>query len=176
MALLTRRAQRLWCALLVSFGLLVATTACSEFQTLQTYGPAEGVNFDQGGVHVRNLMVLSHEDGSGFLNGSLVSSDRDALESITGVAMKSDNTDGSELEVTQADPVSLGNNTLVVLTERDPIQLEGEDLKAGMLARLTLTFSTAGTVEVKVPIVDANTHEYETVSPVPSAPETPAEP
>lgn len=176
MALLTRRALRLWSALLVSFGILVATTACGQYQTLQTYGPAEGVNFDHGDVHVRNLMVLSHEDGSGFLNGSLLSAERDALESVSGVALKSDNSDGSELEVTLGDPVSLGNDVLVVLTDRAPIQLSGADLKAGLLVRLTLTFSSAGTVEVEVPVVDANTHEYETVSPVPAAPETPAEP
>lgn len=174
-ALLTRRARRLWSALLLSFGILLATTACGDFQTLQQYTPAEGVNFDQGGVHVRNLMVLSHEDGSGFLNGTLVASERDALDSVSGVPIKSDNTDGSELEVTQKDPVTLGNNVLVVLTEREPITLEGADLKAGLLVRLTLHFSTAGTKEVEVPVVDANTHEYATVSPVPSAPATPGD-
>ena len=47
--------------------------ACGfDVQTNQPYTPAEGVNYDVGNppVQVRNLMILSREDGVGFLSAT----------------------------------------------------------------------------------------------------------
>src|SRR3712207_4267109 len=62
--------------LLAVLGLLLAVGGCgTDAQTLKPYTPAEGVNLDVGNsydlervVHVRNLMIISKQPGSGVLS------------------------------------------------------------------------------------------------------------
>ncbi|WP_454227400.1 hypothetical protein [Propioniciclava flava] len=53
-------------------------------QTLQPYTPAEGVNTQIGDVKVRNLVVVSDDEGHGYLSASLVSPKNTALVSVAG--------------------------------------------------------------------------------------------
>lgn len=158
-------------ALLAVLGLLVGAAACGrDVQTMQPYTPAEGVNFDVGNpsVQVRNLMILSREKGSGFLSASLSASERDALTSVAGKPIKIDGSAGTPLTVTQPDPIAVGSGALVVLTDRSLINVSSPDLIVGGVAELTLMFSTAGSITVRVPVVDANQPAYKSISPSPS--------
>ncbi|MET0692590.1 MAG: hypothetical protein ABWX96_14955 [Propionibacteriaceae bacterium] len=164
------RLSRLGAAVVFSLTLVLTVSACGmDVQTNQPYTPAEGVNFDVGDVHVRNLMILSKADGSGILSGSLVSVERDALVSVAGVPITVNGTDGTALKVTIPDPVALGNSVLVVLTQRPFITVDSDELVPGLTARLVLTFSSAGESTVIVPIVDGNQPDYATITPTPSA-------
>jgi hypothetical protein len=157
-------------ALLLSLGLVLTASACGmDVQTNRPYTPAEGVNFDVGSVHVRNLMILSRTDGTGILSGSMVSYDRDALIALSGTPITVEGADGTAFKVTIPDPVALGNGALVVLTQRSFITLESAELEPGLTARLVLNFSTAGESTVIVPVVDANQPDYATITPTPSA-------
>jgi hypothetical protein len=160
------RVVRLGAALLLTLGLLLSSAACGmNVQTLNPYTPAEGVNFDLGSIHLRNVMVLSRTDGEGYLSASLVSDAPDALLSVTGTVMKADGSDGTPLTVTLPDPVALGNNNMVVLTDRPLITVKSADLQAGLVAKLVFQFSKAGQVTTNAPIVDANQPAYATVTP-----------
>ena len=66
------------------------------------------------------------------------------------------------------DPVGLAPGVLVVLTDRELIEVESADLIMGGDAELTLTFSTVGEHTVRVPVVDADQPDYETISPSPT--------
>jgi hypothetical protein len=160
------RVVRLGAALLLSLGLLLSGSACGmNVQTLNPYTPAEGVNFDVGSIHLRNVMVLSRTPGEGYLSASLVSDDPDALLSVTGVAMKADGSEGAPLTVTLPNPVSLGNNTMVVLTDRPLVTVKSADLQAGLVAKLVFQFSKAGEVTTNAPVVDASQPAYATITP-----------
>jgi hypothetical protein len=151
-------------------GLGLGLAACGlDVQTNKPYTPADGVSLDAGNVHIRNVLVFSRTAGSGYLAGSLVTSDQDALTGVSGVAIKPDGSNGAALVATMPDPVAFGNNTLVVLTNRPLITITSADLKAGLDASLVLQFSKAGQVSVRVPIIDGNQPQYATISPTPSA-------
>lgn len=163
-----RRAARVAIGLLLSLGLLGAGVACGfDVQTNRPYTPAEGVNYNVGDppVSVRNLMVLSREDGQGFLGGTLTASQNDALASVAGAPIKDDSSPGTPFTVNLGGPVTLSNSAIVVLTSRPLITLRSADLTVGGEAELTLTFNTAGTLTTRVPVVDANEQPYATITP-----------
>src|SRR4051794_14761830 len=155
--------------------MLALMSACGngmDAQTNQPYTPAEGVSFDVGptgkSVHVRNLMILSRGDGEGFLSASMVASERDALTAVAGQPIKTDAGDGTPFQVTMPNPVGLTPGTLVVLTDREFITVQSDDLIVGGDAELTLTFSTVGEFTTRVPVVDANQPDYTSLSPSPA--------
>ena len=183
MALLKRTAERarsrgIRLVLFAALAVGLALTGCGmDVQTLQPYTPAEGVNADvgpRGAVKVRNLLILSRTPGQGYLSGTLTAAGEDTLTEVTGIAVKADGADGSPLTATLSGPVPLGNNQLTVLTSRPLIMVSGEDLRAGLKARLTLRFGTAGETTLVVPVVDGLQTEYRTISPSPSPTATPS--
>src|SRR5215207_4095840 len=159
---------RLVAGLLLVLAVTVTTACGTNKQTLRPYTPAEGVNFDVGGergVKVRNLMILSRAEGEGILSATMVAADRAQLTAVSGKAIKSDGTDGAPLSATIPSSVSLGNGVLVVLTDGPFITVRSPDLKAGLVADVTLQFSTAGSATVRVPVIDGNEGPYATISP-----------
>ena len=85
---------------------------------------------------------------------------------MTGTAVKPDGTQGSPLTITRVS-VPLRPGQLVVLTgEGAPtIQVSGADLKPGLSAILTLTFSSGVTRTITVPVMSAADPIYATVMP-----------
>jgi hypothetical protein len=167
------RVHRSLVATLLGLALLTLVSACGmNAQTLQPYTPADGVNFDVGpadeAVQVRNLMILSREDGVGYVSASIVAEERDALTAVAGHPIKLDGSEGTAFETTLPNPVGLTPGVLVVLTDRELIEVKSPDLIMGGAAELTLTFSTAGEHTVRVPVVDADQPDYETVTPSPT--------
>ena len=158
---------------MLGLALLTLVSACGmEAQTMQPYTPAEGVNFNVGptgkSVQVRNLMILSREDGVGYLSASIVAQERDALTAVAGRPFKADDSEGAPFEVTMPGPVELAPGVLVVLTDRELIEVRSADLIVGTDAELTLTFSTVGEHTVRLPVVDADQPDYESISPSPA--------
>lgn len=167
------RMHRSLVATLISIALLALASACGmNAQTLQPYTPAEGVNANVGPtgqwVQVRNLMILSREDGTGYVSASLVATERDALTGITGAPITLEGTPGAPLTTTMPDPVGLTAETLVVLTDRELITVKSDDLIVGGAAELTLSFSTVGDLTILVPVVDATQPDYATITPSPA--------
>ncbi|MDN5724856.1 MAG: hypothetical protein L0G99_02840 [Propionibacteriales bacterium] len=143
----------------VTVGLLLGLGAC-QFQTLQRYNPADGVNVDVGSVKVRNVSVLVTAAGQGVLSGTVTADNAERLTSVNGVALLPDGSPGSQLQSAMPEPVEIPAKTPVVLTDINPIRLTGSDLKAGQLARITFTFAGGGSTEVTVPVLDKNSPEY----------------
>jgi hypothetical protein len=167
------RVHRSLLATLLGLALLAFMSACGmNVQTLKPYTPAEGVNANVGptgaAVQVRNLMILSREDGVGYVSASLVAQDRDALTAVAGHPFTTDGTAGTAFETTLPNPVGLSAGDLVVLTERELIEVRSADLILGGDAELTLTFSTVGELTIRVPVVDADQPDYATITPTPT--------
>lgn len=165
------RRTRLGLATVMATAMLVLGTACGmNVQTNNPYTPADGVNLDVGTVRVRNLTIVSRAKGEGYLAGSMVSSDPEALLAVSGKPIKSDGSPGAAFTGTMSAPVALGNGTLVVLTSRPLITFKSADLMPGGTTTITLQFSNAGEVTISTTVVDGTSPQYETISPTPSAP------
>lgn len=162
--------------LLAVVGLVLVVAACgTDAQTLKPYTQAEGVNVDVGNsfdletvVHVRNLLIISDEPGSGVLSASLVAGGRDELTGLTGHAINPDGSEGAPLTVTLANTLSLASRAMVVLTDQPPIVVTSPDLAPGLTASMTLTFAKVGTVTVIVPVVDGTKPRYVSITPAPT--------
>jgi hypothetical protein len=175
---MTARAGRSAAALVVLLGMLVGFTACGmDAQTLRPYTPSEGVNLDVGDnpdldlvVHVRNLMVISKEPGSGVVSASMVTDGSDELTAVSGVPLKTDGTEGTPYTARVSSPVALKSRVQVVLTDlRQPISVQSPDLEAGLTTQITLSFRKAGEVTVLTTVVDGNVPQYASISPAPSS-------
>ena len=70
--------------------------------------------------------------------------------------------------MTLPDPVGLSPDVLVILTDRPLIELKSPELIVGSDAELTLTFSTAGDLTIRVPVVDDDQPDYQTITPSPA--------
>ena len=168
------RVHRSLAATLIGLALLALMSACGmNAQTTQPYTPAEGVNTNIGptgkGVQVRNLMILSHGDGEGFLAASIVANDSDTLTGVTGRPIKTSGDAGAEFTATLPKPVELTPGKLVLLTEQPAfITVKSPDLMVGGEAELTLSFSNVGDQTIRVPVVDASQPDYATISPSPA--------
>ena len=156
-------------AALVGALVLLISGCGRDAQTLQPYTQAMGVNADVGRdptVKVRNLLIVSRQDGQGFLSASLISTRPDALVGVAGVAIERDATAGAPLEANLTAPIPLEPGDLVVLTERPVIRVTSPDLRAGAMARGVLQFDKARELEILVPIYRSQ-DELETISPIP---------
>jgi hypothetical protein len=173
----TRKFGRIGAAV-ASMGLLFAMSACGfDAQTLQPYTPSDGVNVDVGvgpngepdssTVKVRSLMILAKSPTSGFLSATLYSQQHDSLTQVTGNVLNPNGSEGAPITAKLSSPVQISGDSPVVLIDDAPITVTASRLPAGQTATLTLTFSTAGTQEVRVPIVDGNNDIYATVQPSP---------
>ncbi len=174
--------RRAGLAALLTSALLLVSTACGfDAQTNKPYTPAEGVNFDvvassgkpDDTVHVRNLLIISSAPGEGVLSASMVTNNRDSLAAVSGKAIKLDGSDGAPFTATTANQISLANGVLVVLTDGPLITLKSADLAAGLDAEVTLQFANAGTHTARVPVMDGNEPQYQSIKPTPAASATP---
>lgn len=129
---------------------------CANYETLEPYQPASGVQTDVPsdgtGVKVRNLMVRSAGDKM-ELAGSLVSTQADdTLRSLTGVALKQDNSPAGELTLDLPETKIPAGEAVNLADEH--IAVTG-DVKAGGMTQMTLDFAKAGKVTLLVPVVSA---------------------
>lgn len=136
----------------------VGVSGC-QYATLRDYTPADGVNVAIGSVTVRNLVIVATDQGKGVLLGTLVSGANDQLTSVKGAALLPNGDPGSALQVTSLAPVAVGPNAPVLLNDK-AIRVTSTDLRAGLTARVELTFATAGSVTVVAPVMDKNSPEY----------------
>lgn len=173
------RPHRSLVATLISVALLALVSACGlNAQTMQPYTPTEGVNANVGPtgdwVQVRNLMILSREEGSGFLSASIVATEPDALTAVSGQPFTTDGSEGAPLQVALPGPIELPAETLVILTEGQLIPVTSPDLILGGAAELTLSFRNVGDLTLRVPVVDGTQPAYATLSPAPTPTPTPS--
>lgn len=147
--------------------LALALTGCGmNAQTLQPYTPAEGVNSTTGPVLVRNLLVVADATGRGVVSASVITYGDDTLTAVAGTPQKSDGAAGSPLVVTSTGlPLTLTSNRLVVLTDA-PVRLAvtSPDLKPGLLAEVTLTFTKAGPVTLLTPVLSSTDPEFQQIT------------
>ena len=142
-----------------SLALLLPTLAACGFgaQTNQVYQPAVGANEKGDSVDVLGAVVVSEEEGSGTFVASLVNTELDKDDELTGIT-------GQDVEVQLSEPVELKADSIVNLAEEGVALVTGDRITAGLYTRLTLQFGSGQETEVNVPIV-APEEEFSDVTP-----------
>ncbi|NLT31103.1 MAG: hypothetical protein GXX86_11730 [Propionibacterium sp.] len=169
-----RRAARAFVTAALAAAVLAGASACGfDAQTLQPYTQSHGVNVDSRTdpdtdlplVKVRNLLVVSQEDGQGFLAGAMFSETGDTLTDISITAKNIDGSAGEPVEVALPGPIEIPAGDVAQLFGDETITVTGEQLRMGFSAEVTMTFEEAGDVTVTTPVVDGNLPDFETMQP-----------
>ncbi|HHV20903.1 MAG TPA: hypothetical protein GXZ30_05125 [Propionibacterium sp.] len=172
-----RHSPRILAATAVA-ALAISLSACGTPQTLVPYTPAEGVNADAHRIgapaghnevplKIRTLSIISEPgSGSGVLNGAITAPMErdDQLVSVEGRAFTSDNQPGAPIALASAN-LDLPAGEMVVLANETPLTLESDDLEAGLVAELTLTFRDSEAQTLMVPVVDGTKPDYADATP-----------
>ncbi|MET0998849.1 MAG: hypothetical protein ABWX73_09065 [Marmoricola sp.] len=145
--------------------LLVPALGACNYQTDQVYQPAVGVNNRDGTVDVLAAVVVSSTDGKGTFVASLVNSDLEEADTLTGVAAADE--DGPEVQL--AAPIEILPEGLVNLADSGAVSVTGETVAPGAFIRLVLTFESGQETEVNVPVVD-KAEEFDDIEPATPSP------
>ena len=126
---------------LVAAGVLLGGTACSrvqDFQTIQSYTPAEGVpmvierqptadeverQVNPIPIRVSNLMIVATETGTGYISGNVVSPIDTTLQSIEGQALDAAGSPVGPITVTGG-ATQVGADRSLILASPDSAQAQ----------------------------------------------------
>jgi len=128
-------------------------------QTDQVYNAAAGVDNRSGSVYVLNALIVSGSNGSGTVVASLVNSDEqnnDALTGITGIT-------GDGLTVNGPSRTALPAGGNVNLSDLGKYGASGQDVVPGKFVKLTFTFQRAQQVTLDVPVMSSSNPDYSSV-------------
>lgn len=147
----------------IAAGVLCATAvfgvAGCQFASLTEYPPANGISATSNGVMVRNLVVVETAPGEGIVLGAIITDDDETLRSLEGVAHTPNGDNAGALQFTMPGSLDLPRKTVVTLADKG-IAVTSADLRAGLTVTVDLTFGTAGTISVTVPVMSSESAEY----------------
>lgn len=172
-----RRAARAIVTAAFAATVLLGASACGfNVQTLAQYTQAEGVNVDSQTdpktdaplVKVRNLLVISNEDGQGFMSGAMfgyVNAEDDSLTDVAVATVAPDGSPGTPFEVDMPAPIEVPSGGMSQMFGEEAITVTGDELRAGFTVHVTLTFENAGEVTTRVVVIDGNKPDFATIQP-----------
>lgn len=134
-------------SLALTAGALVLLTSCGfDLATDQPYNPGEGTNDQSGDVEVLSALIVAAQPNEGTVVVTLVNGTGDE-QSLTAIA-------GTDLEVTDFDPITVPGESYVNLADDGGVTVTG-DFDAGQFLPLTFTFESGQTTSFDVPVVTA---------------------
>ena len=138
--------------------LAVSLSGCTAGQWEYGAPPAAGVQTDQGGLKLRNFVVVSDKSGEAILVGGITS--RDEANEVTAIGVTA-----------QAEDGSFGAQQVVEFSEQIPrgqtVTLDGTrtkftdpDLILGRLASVTVGFADGQTASLQVPVYSSEHADF----------------
>ena len=125
-------------------------------QTDQVYNAAAGVDNRSGSVYVLNALIVSGSNGSGTVVASLVNTDEQNNDVLTGIT-------GDGLTVNGPSRTALPAGGNVNLSDLGKYGASGQDVVPGKFVKLTFTFQRAQQVTLDVPVMSSSNPDYSSV-------------
>lgn len=138
--------------------LTVTLSACTQGHWVYDSPPAAGVQADEGGLKLRNFMVVSDPQGKGILLGGIAS--RDESTKVTGIqvaAQKPDGSAGTSQQIPFSADIYKGKT---IYLDGTTTKFSDPQLQLGRLADVTVGFSTGETVTVEVPVMSSEHPDF----------------
>ncbi len=138
----------------VASALLLGTAGCGVFvetATLKHYSPSDGVGVTVGDIHLRNVLVITNENGDAALVGSVVN-DGTSLELVT-----------VEVRGTTALSTQVGaypGLTKIGIADDNPIVFYGAGVTAGEYVDVYFQYGANDGVLASVPVLDGTEAMY----------------
>ncbi len=137
--------------------LAVPLASCGfDYATDQSYNPAVGINEREDDIDILNTVVVTGQSGSGTLVAALANNSNDEADAdaLVGIAPA----EGTDVTVTEIEPIQLGPEGFVQLGEED-IHLTGT-VEPGDVLPLTFSFESGLEIETGAAVV-TNCDEFE---------------
>lgn len=144
-----RRSALLACALPLLF-----LAGCNNPGWVPNEAPAAGVELVFGQVNLRNLVLVTDEQGEAVLFGAGSSTGDDRLIGLVVVPINANNEAQAPKSVPQDLPFKANDLTQTNLLITDPA------LQAGLTAQVTFIFSSSGNDTVTVPILPSDHPDF----------------
>lgn len=154
--------RRLFAPLALAFSVALGATGCTlsaEIATMKEYDPSDGVGTEVGELALRNIMLITNDDGEANLVMTIVN---------TGGADASLNVQysdgGSEINKT----IDVPGSPALLRVGDDPsaaVLFSGSDVIPGGLAPLYFQYANNPGELVLVPVLDGTLPEYELLVP-----------
>ncbi|MFV0429358.1 MAG: hypothetical protein ACK5KO_08035 [Arachnia sp.] len=151
----SRFAQRLLIATMATLSLLAVGCTAGDWDA--SVPPGAGVQADSGPVKVRNLLVISDEDGNAVVSGVITASEAVTLQGVVLAATKVDGTAGEGVAVDFSAPIARGKAIALAGPE---VAFVDPELTPGLLAHVTLGFDDGTRVLLEAPVVSAEHDDY----------------
>jgi hypothetical protein len=144
----------------VALAVPVLSACGSNFDapTDQVYTPGIGVNDRSGSVDVLHALIVSGEDGSGTVIAGLVNNDEQNADALTDVAGAGD--DRAITVTVEGAPIEVPAGQLHQLADEGNVTVTGDQIQPGRFVELSFSFERGQTVEVEVPVVNADHADF----------------
>ena len=145
-------------ALVATAALAVSLSGCTAGQWEYGAPPAAGVQIDEGGLKLRNFLVLTDGDGTGMIVGGIAS--RDEPAAVVGLGYAAELEDGSfgELNAVQFEAEIPEGRTIIL--DGSETTFNTSELLVGRLAEVSVLFESGQRVTLSVPVVSADHPDF----------------
>ena len=153
-----RQPMRRTTALLATAALALSLSACTAGQWVADSPPAAGVQVDDGGLKLRNFLVVTDGSGEAMLLGSITSRDEAVdIATITVAPEKSDGSFGQAQDLQFSNQVAEGKT--IMLNGAD-MTFTNPDVTMGRLADVNVAFSNGKVLNLKAPVLSAEHADF----------------
>lgn len=145
-------------ALVATAALAVSLSGCTAGQWEYAAPPAAGVQTDDGGIKLRNFVVLSDGDGTGMILGGIAS--RDEPAEVVGLGYAAEKADGSygELNAVQFTASIPAGKTIIL--DGAETTFDSSELLVGRLARVAVVLKNGQRISLLVPVLSADHPDF----------------
>ncbi len=145
-------------ALVATAALAASLSGCTAGQWEYGAPPAAGVQADEGGLKLRNFVVVTDGGGTGMIVGGIAS--RDEAATVVGLGYAAELEDGSfgELNAVQFEAEVPKGRTIIL--DGSETTFNTSELLVGRLARVAVQFDGGQSVALSVPVVSAEHPDF----------------
>lgn len=154
--------RRLFAPLALALSVAVGATGCTltaEIATMKEYDPSDGVGTEVGELALRNILLITNDEGDANLVMTVVNSGGDDVQ-LTIQHTEGSNRKNATLEIAAAPALTRVGD--------DPsagVILSGNEIQAGGLVPVYFQYANFPGELVMVPVLDGTLPEYELLVP-----------
>lgn len=150
----TRRGRMLLAAAVITAGL---TAGCTQGAWVGESPPGAGVQAEAADAKVRNLMIISDDQGQAVLLGGVAATEPVTLIGVTIAVIHDDGTLGEATGIDLNQEIGAEG---LFLFEPEALQFEDSELQLGRTAQVDVVFDDGRRVSLEVPIYSSEHPDY----------------
>ena len=154
--------RRLFAPLALALSVAVGATGCTltaEIATMKEYDPSDGVGTEVGELALRNILLITNDEGDANLVMTVVNSGGDDVQ------LTIQNTEGSNRKNATLEIAAAPALTRVGDDPSAGVILSGNEIQAGGLVPVYFQYANFPGELVMVPVLDGTLPEYELLVP-----------